>query len=1041
MAFAQKFSLQKKIVIGLLCLICVFIAHVWVGSSLTGNLPTGIVAELGPQCSSEQGMEGSCPQDYACRLIAGPIPPGLAPPDQVVTIGGDLYSPSAECNDKKMGNDDCYCFKCSEGYFADPGSTRCKECKGTNVTVDDSGQCKCTGSNQRCDGNSANGDPICCPIGMCQQENNGSYSCIPEPPGPGYGPGSGPGSGPGGPGSGPGSGPGGPGSGPGSGPGGPGSGPGSGPGPGIGSNGSASSNSSVDCPHPNIRAKESECVEQCYIEYWQCRPTCNISGTCVFSPCVDQSCLDDCADATNACILACPDVCIPVDPSPGPGSGPGGPGSGPGSGPGPGPAPAPGPGPSPGPGPGSSSEASSDSSEVSSSSSSSSPPGANGGNGGGSTFSIGSSTHSTDSQNSGTSEGSEGSGGSKKSIPNSSQGSEGSDGSKGSDDSQGSQGSDVSQHSDGSDDSSASQASDGSDTSYVHISNGSQFSLTSNGSQGSDGSDGSDGSNGSADSASSFSVACNPNDPDCTQTYCCYVDFCTPFGSCENPYQSIEGCLAECGVVTQSSRSFIAYSSSNSGNSDSSDESGASQRSNASENSDSSGESNGFSTSQFSDNSNPSISSQGSNGSRGSNDSDGSNGSQGSDGSDSSGSSNPLQHCGDGQLQQGEQCEDNPLFDCGSGRSCDLSSCTCFPDDTDDDNDPEDDDGGALDSCGDGQLQRGEQCDVNYEYFCTSGRECNTNICTCIVPSDPYFCGNGELDPGEECDDGNTRDNDGCTAQCELGPVIAGCFTDRDCSNGVCIDGSCSPCFTDNECDEGICRNGECQGPTLVAAASVCGNGSLEYGEECDDSNRRDDDGCSSTCLLEIGICGDGVVQTLLGEQCEASLHDKTLPYSCISCRYLSTFCGNGELDPGEECDNGANNSTSADAACRPDCSLSRCGDNILDSGEQCDDGNKIAGDGCSRFCTSEETQLASGQFSSQSIVDGEFAFEFPQYQPQQYQFPQYPTGQPLPYQLPLAQLQPLIQTQGPIGDTGPAAVAVIGAGAAAGFGWMRRKR
>ena len=59
----------------------------------------------------------------------------------------------------------------------------------------------------------------------------------------------------------------------------------------------------------------------------------------------------------------------------------------------------------------------------------------------------------------------------------------------------------------------------------------------------------------------------------------------------------------------------------------------------------------------------------------------------------------------------------------------------------------------------------------------------------------------------------------------------------------------------------------------------------------------------------------------------------------------------------------------------------------------------------------------------------------------QQYNFPQRPTYNQLPFQLPLAQLQPLIATQGPVGDTGPAAVAVIGAGAAAGFSWIRRKR
>jgi MYXO-CTERM domain-containing protein len=46
-----------------------------------------------------------------------------------------------------------------------------------------------------------------------------------------------------------------------------------------------------------------------------------------------------------------------------------------------------------------------------------------------------------------------------------------------------------------------------------------------------------------------------------------------------------------------------------------------------------------------------------------------------------------------------------------------------------------------------------------------------------------------------------------------------------------------------------------------------------------------------------------------------------------------------------------------------------------------------------------------------------------------------------LPYQLPLAQLRPLVQSRGPAGDTGPAAVAVIGAGAAAGLAWIRRRR
>jgi uncharacterized membrane protein YgcG len=50
-------------------------------------------------------------------------------------------------------------------------------------------------------------------------------------------------------------------------------------------------------------------------------------------------------------------------------------------------------------------------------------------------------------------------------------------------------------------------------------------------------------------------------------------------------------------------------------------------------------------------------------------------------------------------------------------------------------------------------------------------------------------------------------------------------------------------------------------------------------------------------------------------------------------------FCGNGQIDQQEECDNGANNSDTVPGACRTNCTLSHCGDGVLDSGEQCDNG------------------------------------------------------------------------------------------------------
>ena len=102
-----------------------------------------------------------------------------------------------------------------------------------------------------------------------------------------------------------------------------------------------------------------------------------------------------------------------------------------------------------------------------------------------------------------------------------------------------------------------------------------------------------------------------------------------------------------------------------------------------------------------------------------------------------------------------------------------------------------------------------------------------------------------------------------------------------------------------------------------------CGDGNLDSGEECDDSNNVDGDGCSATCKIE------------------------TPP---------APVCGDGNLDSGEECDD--SNNVDGDG-CSATCKIETppapvCGDGNLDSGEECDDGNNISGDGCSATCKNE---------------------------------------------------------------------------------------
>lgn len=106
-----------------------------------------------------------------------------------------------------------------------------------------------------------------------------------------------------------------------------------------------------------------------------------------------------------------------------------------------------------------------------------------------------------------------------------------------------------------------------------------------------------------------------------------------------------------------------------------------------------------------------------------------------------------------------------------------------------------------------------------------------------------------------------------------------------------------------------------------------CGNGVLEQGEQCDDGNTSDGDGCSATCQTEM---------------------TPPPPSPC---------CGNGVIESGEACDDG--NTASGDG-CSATCELETpppppvCGNGVLEDGEGCDDGNLDAGDGCSATCELE---------------------------------------------------------------------------------------
>jgi len=135
--------------------------------------------------------------------------------------------------------------------------------------------------------------------------------------------------------------------------------------------------------------------------------------------------------------------------------------------------------------------------------------------------------------------------------------------------------------------------------------------------------------------------------------------------------------------------------------------------------------------------------------------------------------------------------------------------------------------------------------------------------------------------------------------------------------------------------------------PVSHAQVSKCGDGTVDPGEECDDGNNIDGDGCSADCFLE-SKCGDGTVDE--GEECDDG--NNVDGDGCSADCFLESKCGDGIVDEGEECDDG--NTTDGDG-CSGICQIERCGDGILDEGEECDDGNNMDGDGCSADCRNEE--------------------------------------------------------------------------------------
>ncbi|MDD5470296.1 MAG: DUF4215 domain-containing protein, partial [Candidatus Peribacteraceae bacterium] len=316
--------------------------------------------------------------------------------------------------------------------------------------------------------------------------------------------------------------------------------------------------------------------------------------------------------------------------------------------------------------------------------------------------------------------------------------------------------------------------------------------------------------------------------------------------------------------------------------------------------------------------------------------------------------------CGDGRLDEGEQCEHGAAV-CPIGSYC--SSCRCVPFSVSSVSPPSSSSAYFPSSsaytpvCGDDMLDPGEQCERSYS--CPAPLYCSLD-CQCLHP--PGFseississsssvssfiflpssvpsaiCGNRILERSEECEVG------------VVCPVNAVCNSLCKCI--ALYQSSRSSSSSRSVIEEEIVMESSSRSVLPI----ICGNGITELGEQCDDQNRINGDGCSSFCALEPG-------------------------YACIGKPlFCLPVCGDGILLPFEECDDG--NVANGDG-CSSVCTVEHlappdepppprvCGDGLRVAPEECDDGNKSSGDGCSADCRIEVPSSSSSLVLSSSAI------------------------------------------------------------------------
>lgn len=218
--------------------------------------------------------------------------------------------------------------------------------------------------------------------------------------------------------------------------------------------------------------------------------------------------------------------------------------------------------------------------------------------------------------------------------------------------------------------------------------------------------------------------------------------------------------------------------------------------------------------------------------------------------------------------------------------------------------------------CGDGELGESEACDdgnnddddgcwanclgIDRGFVCPTPGE----LCKAFAK-----CGDGFTSFPEQCDDGGITNGDGCNENCKL-ELGYKCEPGEDgvsvCSETTCGDGvvegaeMCEP-GVDEGCTSQCQFAPQCDGDG-GACTSRCGDG-LVLGEDCDDGNLTNGDGCDENCKVE-----EGYTCELQSGECERAANGECIlrvpvtyrDFSASHKSFESQQCDVGKLTQGK---------------------------------------------------------------------------------------------------------------------------------------------